>query len=719
MAMQNISPFIAASDTLEGASSNNARVKQEPPDEAEIRELAAKISEANKAKMAQAQANQNARAANAANLANGQGIASYFPKVTPQNKLAATQPTAAVEAPVTPAKKTENVPIDESSRKGQFGWTTLGKADLPYILRNGEKYIAVQMVETKLLDVYLNYLHRDIYSCTSIPSYYVTEIESKLLREINERHCDFYYGKEMFTVKDLVVKYEDAKEFYTFLDFCYHKLTNKQNPNSAVKDKCGFIRINGESVVPFTVKDDQKFVPLFYFEGETDNLKLKSEKLENWDLAYLKFCCKVQGIRNELFASETCSVISLTNIKSYFPTGTTFEAYWPTKVVDSQLIVSTQRPNSMAGSGSSWIKAPPGGVPVIPSAVTSVMQRMPSGQQVPMNGWNAQAAAPAYQAAQVTRMAQPVIHQQIGGTVVTPNDRNFVTAPVRPAARTHQANQYYLSHQQAANPTLTRVVGSTVSGNATYVTSNQQYAMQYAMQGIPKSVANANASQLVSNAKYPPPLIPVNGAAQPSGGGGTNMSSQRFANHPNPNVRTNPEIIDLSSPQQSPLPAQRNVYSKANGAATGNGHIANRVSDSNQYKKLIPISEFQQENNSHFPYKLQKVYVNGQMVQAINAKPYVSDEQLITLQDLIAAFFPSVPVNKLREVLQDVLKVNLFRGNALQHHVLRENNKCKPNEIVPLVQLGDILTYMPQLNYMFASRQASIEEPTSKRQRTS
>lgn len=101
-----------------GASSNNARVKQEPPDEAEIRELAAKISEANKAKMAQAQANQNARAANAANLANGQGIASYFPKVTPQNKLAATQPTAAVEAPVTPAKKTENVPIDESSRKG-------------------------------------------------------------------------------------------------------------------------------------------------------------------------------------------------------------------------------------------------------------------------------------------------------------------------------------------------------------------------------------------------------------------------------------------------------------------------------------------------------------------------------------------------------------------------------------------------------------------------
>ena len=27
-----------------------------------------------------------------------------------------------------------------------------------------------------------------------------------------------------------------------------------------------------------------------------------------WDLAYLKFCCKVQGIRNELFANDICKV---------------------------------------------------------------------------------------------------------------------------------------------------------------------------------------------------------------------------------------------------------------------------------------------------------------------------------------------------------------------------------------------------------------------------
>ena len=46
-------------------------------------------------------------------------------------------------------------------------------------------------------------------------------------------------------------------------------------------------------MVPYTVKEGTKYVPLFYFEGETDHLKLKSETVNGWDLAYLKFCCKV------------------------------------------------------------------------------------------------------------------------------------------------------------------------------------------------------------------------------------------------------------------------------------------------------------------------------------------------------------------------------------------------------------------------------------------
>ena len=105
---------------------------------------------------------------------------------------------------------------------------------------------------------------------------------------------------------------------FRFLDLCYKKLVLKK---SNASDKCGFFRINRESVVPYTVKDTIKYVPLFYFEGETDHLKLKSDKVDGWDLAYLKFCCKVQGIRNELFAADTCRVVALDEIKGHFPSG--------------------------------------------------------------------------------------------------------------------------------------------------------------------------------------------------------------------------------------------------------------------------------------------------------------------------------------------------------------------------------------------------------------
>lgn len=84
--------------------------------------------------------------------------------------------------------------------------------------------------------------------------------------------------------------------------------------------------------------------------------------MEGWDLAYLKFCCKVQGIRNELFASETCSVISLDDIMSYFPSGTQFDDYWPAKVTDCPLISKNPIANA------SWTRQPAGAAPAVAAA---------------------------------------------------------------------------------------------------------------------------------------------------------------------------------------------------------------------------------------------------------------------------------------------------------------------------------------------------------------
>lgn len=241
--------------------------------------------------------------------------------------------------------------IDERSRKGQFGWFTLGNVHVPYIFRNDEQYCSVRMVELSALNSFLRFLNKDIYNCTNIRSYYVTPAEASLLNQINFLHCDSQYGRDQFTVKDLVVKVSDAEEFYQFLGACYSKLLNGKTEGDS---RLGFVIINKESVVPYTISKGQKYVPLFYFEGEIDQLKLKSYKLEGWDLCYLKFCCKIQGIRNQLFAHDTCSVINLDDIKIYFPPETTFEEYWPTKTVDVQMLLSNKSQTPMG----EWTKQP-------------------------------------------------------------------------------------------------------------------------------------------------------------------------------------------------------------------------------------------------------------------------------------------------------------------------------------------------------------------------
>lgn len=346
-------------------------VKEERHDEAEIAELAAKMVEAHKtqaAKVAIQQVTNQSLLGSQAPPTPG-SILNYLqrkPTGTGMSGLSTNGTNGHTTTTVTAVD--DGKPADEESLKGHFGWESFssGKIHIPYIIRQTEKYCAVRIVEQKLLNKYLNVLHQDLYNCTSVRSYYITDVEARLLDEINFRHCDQYFGKEKFSMKDLIVRLSDAQKFQQFLEVCYKKLTNFSTPN----DKCGFIRINSESVVPYTVRDGQKMVPLFYFEGETDNLKLKADSLSGWDLSYLKFCCKVQGIRNELFASETVAVISLDDIKSYFPQGTIFEDYWPNKVVDTQLLVAQKSHNSTIN----WTHPPPKQI------TTAAVQRAP--QQV-------------------------------------------------------------------------------------------------------------------------------------------------------------------------------------------------------------------------------------------------------------------------------------------------------------------------------------------------
>ena len=65
-------------------------------------------------------------------------------------------------------------------------------------------------------------------------------------------------------------------------------------------------------------------------KGKIDHLKLASEEVERWDIAYVKICSKVQlGIPFELFNNNIYEVAALDENKGHFPP---FEDYyWPTK----------------------------------------------------------------------------------------------------------------------------------------------------------------------------------------------------------------------------------------------------------------------------------------------------------------------------------------------------------------------------------------------------
>jgi len=573
-------------------------VKEERADEAEINDLAKKIAEANRQKVAQTQQLTQQFLNGPVALARpGQpGIQQYFSNMSNGNTPGTAVPNG--KAAETPGKTSEvngkagaDKPIDEESKKGRFGWFEIEKTYLPLIFRyETDKYTSVRMVERKLLNRFLQVLPAEVNNCTCIRSYYITDSESKLLNEINLKHTDCSFGKEAFTSKDLVVRLKDAKEFHKFLDLCHKKLVLKK---SNASDRCGFFRINGESVVPYTVKEGTKYVPLFYFEGETEHLKLKSEVVDGWDLAYLKFCCKVQGIRNELFANDVCKVVALDEIKGHFPSGTTFEDYWPAKG-------SIEPVQSRHGvSAGNWTQKPAGQPKGVAGAHNNVVNNA---------ALNALNMNPAYRSLQ---------NQQL----------------------------------------------------------TAQQLQQLSLQGLnPSQMNNPQFQQLLR--------------AGLLGAGGTGQQ----------NLPQN--MAALMRPQGQSNRAQAAPAAQLNKSFPG---------------KLTQIKEFPIEKSNQQPYKLQKALIDQKIVPCINVRPYVFHDLMMSLPDFVKHFFPDLPLEKSREMLQEILKVVLYKGNSGHQEVLRTEGKCGVYDPVPLVLVKDIMTYMPQMKYMFSNMMSS--EPANKRPR--
>ncbi|TRY67524.1 hypothetical protein TCAL_04360 [Tigriopus californicus] len=544
---------------------NAPTVKREHHDDHEINEMARKIAETNRAKVQQSM--QGMAVAAAAAAANGHYQMARPGQPSIQNFMGRRGGVAGGPLATAPPPPPEENKVDGESRRGRFGWSEFEKNYIPFVYRyKNEKYTSVRMVERRFLSRFLSVLPPEVNSCHCIRSYYITEHESKLLNEINLKHTDCYFGKEAFTTKDLVVRLSDAEEFYQFLDLCFKKLVLKK---SNASDRCGFFRINGESVVPYTVRRGVKYVPLFYFEGETEHLKLKADQVEGWDLAYLKFCCKVQGIRNELFAAEVCRVVALEEIKGHFPHGTTFEDYWPAKG-------SIEPVNSQRVHAGNWTQKPP---------------------------------------------------------------------------------------------------SATGSSN---------------------KAASASSSAAVVNASLPH----QNSYGHPA------LDSYGGAN--NPYMRASAAAAAANT-----MGSMAGLFSAAQ--ATSNPHLHAHAASAKTFPgKLTQIKEFPVERSHLPPYKLQKALIDQKIVPCINVRPYLFRDLMMTLPDFVKCFCSDLSIEKARNMLQDILKIVLYKGNRSHQEILQMENKCFQYDPVPLVLVKDILNYMPQIKYML-SNLAPSQPPSSKR----
>lgn len=710
-----------------------ATVKQERHDDAEINELAAKMIEVHKQQTAKAALQQQQQVARpvtgqvpgvAGNGTTGQtNILNYLTRkpgqAVPQSIGATTiAPVGASTAAGSlqtngNSSKTEDAngekkACDEESQKGHFGWETFpGKIHIPYIFRQTERYCAVRMVEMKLLNKYLNYLHQDIYSCTCVRSYYITDAESKLFNEINTKHCDFQFGREMFTLKDLVVRLSDAYKFYQFLDVCYKKLLmGCSTPN----DKCGFIRINKESVVPYTVRDNQKMVPLFYFEGETDNLKLKADYLSGWDLSYLKFCCKVQGIRNELFASDSVAVISLTDIKGYFPPGTEFEDYWPSKVVDSQLLSGPKSNNTVH-----WTRQPAQPPPKQPTNMMNTLTKQQPQVRKTANNM--------YQALQQQQQNLQKNNAQM------PNISAAVQALTNNWNLSNHANLLSAAQQEQ----LLRLTQAQQAAQAQAQIRSMQnmHPMQYNSYMNPTMSMQSRSTQ---NQAVPPPLVRssqsqaahMSNMAGVAAAAALSQQQQQQQKRPNAvvsmaNGRPNTTITSTSNYRSTTAAAaaalQQQLQQQQQAAVVAAQQQAAAMGDgSTRHGNMIMLPEMTMAGTPYKPYEVVKKPIENKTIYCINKTPYRNNDYLMTIQDLKDVFFPYISLDVCRRVL-NALDINIFIGNSLQYQALLEAGRSNVDKM-PLVQVVDVMQFMPQLQYMVRG-QIGQDTPANKRARIS
>uniref|UniRef100_A0A6P7GL19 Uncharacterized protein LOC114339461 isoform X2 n=1 Tax=Diabrotica virgifera virgifera TaxID=50390 RepID=A0A6P7GL19_DIAVI len=212
--------------------------------------------------------------------------------------------------------------------------------------------------------------------------------------------------------------------------------------------------------------------------------------------------------------------------------------------------------------------------------------------------------------------------------------------------------------------------------------------------------ATQNNYHQASQSSYPPPpLLHMNGGLP-----------RDLQNNYGVNSTSTQMVNQQPAHQSSRTPV---AHSAEQREALTNGRSINR----NNSGKPIQLSDAPTAGTNNIPYKVQKALVEGKMIPCINMKPNIWTDMLVSLPDLITNFFNNVPVQSCQQVLQ-VLGIDVYKANSSQMRLLVDSGMCiNSSENVLLVQVRNVIDFMPQLKYMLSGMLSS--EVASKRQRNS
>lgn len=214
---------------------------------------------------------------------------------------------------------------------GRYGWNGIDHYLVPYITRieNGKhiKYVLLVIAQTELFFKYLLKLHPKVRDCAYLQTYAITESEAILFEEISTKHLNGYKITEMRN--SLIVQLNDLIEYHTYLKLCFYKLTYNVLP-WCIEERCGLIRINTDSVLPYCIINKQKYIPYFYFEKKLQAFKSLTIEVDKWNFIYIKFCYLVHGVKHDFNNLHSFLLISIDLIKNNFESNIHIEEYWPT-----------------------------------------------------------------------------------------------------------------------------------------------------------------------------------------------------------------------------------------------------------------------------------------------------------------------------------------------------------------------------------------------------